>query len=398
MAGRRIVWWGAGTVVAAALVVASLGRGRNAGGGSDAAFETLPVQRGRIAARVTASGTLSALVTVQVGSQVSGRIKELHADFNSRVREGELLAEIDPRLFQASVEEARANAAAAEGNLARARAQAKDADRQHRRAVALAAEQGVVSRADLETAEANAEAAAASVQAQQGAVEQARAALHQAEVNLGYTRIVSPIDGIVISRDVDVGQTVAASLQAPTLFTIAQDLRKMQVNTSVAEADVGKLRGEMEASFTVDAYPGEVFRGVVRQIRNAPQTVQNVVTYDAVLDVENPDLKLRPGMTANVTFVYAEKDDVLRIPNSALRFRPPPGMQSGERPVPGRRIVWVLRDGRPKSVPIRTGISDGVFTECVDGDLREMDQVITGSIDTQNPRQRWGGRGLRGLG
>jgi HlyD family secretion protein len=231
-------------------------------------------------------------------------------------------------------------------------------------------------------------------------VEQAKASLQQAEVNLAYTNIISPTSGIVISRNVDVGQTVAASLQAPTIFVIAEDLAKMQVDTSVAEADVGRLRAGMEATFTVDAYPSETFKGVVRQIRNAPQTVQNVVTYDAVIDVDNPDLRLKPGMTANVTFVYGEKDDVLRVPNAAMRFRPPPDLlaQSGAAPAggnraksgagegtrqpstPDRRTVWVLREEKPSPVRIRIGISDGSFTEVVEGEIKAGDVVITDAI------------------
>jgi HlyD family secretion protein len=210
------------------------------------------VERGRIVAKVTATGTLSAIVTVQVGSQVSGRIQALYADYNSRVKKGQLIAKIDPQLFQAAQAQARANLAAAEGNLARARAQALDAERQYGRARALAAEK-LVAQADLDAAQAAYEGAAAGVKAAQGSVEQARAALHQTQVNLEYTNILSPTDGVVISRSVDVGQTVAASLQAPTLFVIAEDLSKMQVDTSVAEADVGRLRDGMAASFTVDA-------------------------------------------------------------------------------------------------------------------------------------------------
>jgi HlyD family secretion protein len=271
--------------------------------------------------------------------------------------------------------------------LVKARAQAVDARRQANRSRTLAAEH-LVAQADAETADATAQAAEAAVEAARGAVEQARAALHQAEVNLDYTDIVSPTSGVVISRNVDVGQTVAAALQAPTLFVIAEDLSKMQVDTSVAESDVGRLCAGMAATFTVDAYPSEVFRGVVRQIRNAPQTVQNVVTYDAVVDVANPDLKLKPGMTANVAFVYAEKDDVLRVPNTALRFRPPPGFaaSSGARPAaepsrpaeaPDGRTVWTLRAGVPAPVLIRTGISDGSLTEVVQGDLRPGDALVT---------------------
>jgi HlyD family secretion protein len=385
--------------IAAALVAAVVvWRWRAGAAGPGLQIETAKADRGRIVAKVTATGTLSAIVTVQVGSQVSGRIAALHADFNSPVKKGQLIAKIDPQLFQAAVEQARANFVAAQGNLAKSKAQAVDAERQYQRARALA-EGKLIAQADLDTAQSNSEAARAQVDASAGAVEQARAALHQASVNLAFTDILSPTNGVVISRNVDVGQTVAASLQAPTLFVIAEDLAKMQVDTSVAEADVGRLRAGMAASFTVDAYPAETFQGSVRQIRNAPQTVQNVVTYDAVIDVANPDLKLKPGMTANVTFVYAEKDDVLRLPNAALRFRPSPDLAAfsggagrpggranaggaGPAPkpaaqTPDRRTVWVLREDKPAQVRIRIGISDGAFTEVVEGGLEPGDQVIT---------------------
>jgi len=378
----------------------------SAGAKSEFKLETARLERGRIVAKVTATGTVSALVTVQVGSQVSGRVAALGADFNSQVKKGDHIAKIDPQLFQAAVEQARANLQAAQGNLARAKAQAVDGQRQADRARALA-EKKLIAQADLDTAQSNAEALAAQVQAAEGSVAQARAALNQAEVNLGYTDIRSPINGVVISRSVDVGQTVAASLQAPTIFTIAEDLKKMQVDTSVAEADVGRLEPGMPAVFTVDAYPSQVFRGKVRQIRNAAQTVQNVVTYDAVIDVDNPELKLRPGMTANVTFIYAEKDDVLRVPNAALRFKPPPGLlaESGRgggnaaagarrdtagasgRPeaargpeTPDRRTVWVLKEGKPAPVRVRTGISDGSATEVLEGDLQAGSEVVTDSV------------------
>lgn len=384
-------------LAAAALVLVAVGvwRWRSASDKPRLQMDTAGVDRGRIVAKVTATGTLSAIVTVQVGSQVSGRIAALHADFNTPVKKGQLIAKIDPQLFQAAVEQARANLVAAQGNLVKSKAQALDADRQYQRAKVLA-ERKLIAQADLDTAQSNAQAAAAQVDASAGAVEQARAGLHEAVVNLAYTNIISPTSGVVISRNVDVGQTVAASLQAPTLFVIAEDLAKMQVDTSVAEADVGRLRAGMDASFTVDAYPSDVFHGTVRQIRNAPQTVQNVVTYDAVIDVGNPDLKLKPGMTANVTFVYAQKDDVLRVPNAALRFRPPPDLPafSAARPGPngaGRgpqqapkqvdtpdlRTVWAVRDGQPVPVRIRTGISDGAFTEVVEGGLQPGDRLVT---------------------
>jgi HlyD family secretion protein len=335
---------------------------------------------------------------VQVGSQVSGRIQELLADFNTPVKKGQVIARIDPRLFQAAVDRERANLLAAEGNLAKARADAQDAERKFARARALQIER-VVSRADLDTAESTATAAKGEVAATEGAVAQARAALDQAKINLDYSTIVSPTDGVVIARNVDVGQTVAASLQAPTLFLIAQDLTKMQVDTSVAEADVGRLRPAMEATFTVDAYSGERFRGVVRQIRNAPETKLNVVTYDAVLDVANDDLRLKPGMTANVTFVVAERPGVLKVPNAALRFTPPDAALRGpDRAVaaPDHRAVWVLRDGKPLRVEIRTGITDGSFTEVIGGALRAGDPVITDATggDAGKGTPRMPGRGM----
>jgi HlyD family secretion protein len=397
-------------IVACVVVVAGvfgLWRFRQAKGSSQVRYDTSKVDRGRIVAKVTASGTLSAIVTVQVGSQVSGRVAALFADWNSQVKKGELVAKIDPQLFQASVLQARANLVAAQGNLAKVKAQAIDAERQYKRSVILA-ERKLIAQADLDTSQSTFDADKAAVDAAAGTVEQAKAQLSSAEVNLAYTDIISPTDGTVISRNVDVGQTVAASLQAPTLFLIAEDLRKMQVDTSVAEADIGKLRTGMKATFTVDAYPNERFIGTVRQVRNAPQTVQNVVTYDAVIDVANPDLKLKPGMTANCTFIWAERDDALRIPNAALRFRPPaemlaqlnPGAGTGQQgrganaeaaqgggaarrshagstPDPDRRTVWILRDGKPQAVVIRTGVSDGSLTEVVEGDLSQGDLVIT---------------------
>jgi HlyD family secretion protein len=356
-------------------------------------LQTLRADRGPIVAKVTATGTLSALVTVQVGSQVSGAIQEILVDFNSPVKKGQVLARLDPRLVEAALGQARANHMAAEANVMKAKAQKLDADHQYDRAKSLVADK-VTSQADADTALANANVAAAEVEAAQGAAEQTLAALNQAEVNLAFTTIVSPVDGIVISRNVDVGQTVAASLQAPTLFLIAEDLRKMQVDTSVAEADIGKLRDGMPASFTVDAYLSHLFHGKVRQIRNAPQSMQNVVTYDAVIDVDNPELELKPGMTASVTLIHAEKANVLRVPNAALRFRPPAawlasesnasaGPSSDPASDPGgnrssdrRRTVWVSRGGKPIPVGIETGISDGTLTEVAAGGLEEGDSLI----------------------
>jgi HlyD family secretion protein len=352
---------------------------------------TSKVERGRITAKVTATGTLSALVTVQVGSQVSGRLSEIKVDYNSMVKKGQLIARIDPELFVAAVEQSRANLLSAQSNVKKAKVQAVDAQRQAARAKELA-ERKLAAPADFETAQATADAATATVEAAESAIEQAKASLHQAEINLAYTTIVSPIDGIVVSRNVDVGQTVAASFQAPTLFVIAEDLRKMQVDTNVSEADVGRLKPGMEAGFSVDAYPGETFTGSVRQIRNSPQTLQNIVTYDAVIDVANPDLKLRPGMTANVTFVWAQKDDVVRIPNAAMRFHPStellaqiggrdgggPATPAAEpaREVKGGRSVWIMQGAVPVEAPIVTGISDGSQSELVQGEVKPGDALV----------------------
>ncbi len=382
--GRPGLWALVVGVVALAAVWAVNRPGKDAA----ASFETVAVQRRTVESSVTATGTLSALVTVQVGSQVSGRILELFVDYNSPVKKGQVIARIDPQLFQAAVERARANLLAARASVQRAKVEAENARRQAERSRTLR-EQQFISQAELDTAEATAESARTQVTSAEATLAQAQAALNEVEVQLRYTTIVSPTDGIVISRSVDVGQTVAASLQAPTLFTIAEDLRKMQVNTSVAESDVGRLEAGMRASFTVDAWPGERFDGVIRQIRNAPQTVQNVVTYDAIIDVENPKLRLKPGMTATVTIVTMHREDALAVPNPALRFRPPqppegdaaPGVGSGkERTEPGTRTVFVLRDGQPRPVRLKAGVTDGAFTEVVEGELREGERVITSML------------------
>jgi HlyD family secretion protein len=373
-------------------------------------YETAPVVRDDVSSHVTATGTLSPLVTVAVGSQVSGRIQSLGADFNSRVSKGQVIARLDPQLFEADVARQTANLAVANAALRRAEAELADAQRRHERAARLAVE-GVVGQQDADAAVTARDAAEAGVAAARASVRQAEAALQQARTNLAYTTILSPIDGIVISRDVDVGQTVAASLSAPVLFTIAEDLRQMELHTNVAESDVGQLREGMTAEFTVDAWPAARFSGVVKEVRYSPQTVQNVVTYDAVISVENPELKLRPGMTADVSFVVAERHDVLVVPNAALRFQPPAEVSKtvtvpdvatgGERrgprrsgdtdgrpgaPAPARqrwRIAWVLPSSqRPEPVKIRTGLTDGRNTEVLEG-VEEGTLVITGLIGAE---------------
>ena len=395
-------------------------------------FRTAKVDRASVSAKVTATGTLSARVTVQVGSQVSGRLQDIFVDFNSKVTKGQIIAKLDPRLFQAALMRANANWVQAKGQLEKSKAGVAQADRSLDRAKKMAAE-GLLGAADLEIAQVSLDSAKADVTVSKGGVDQAAASLNEAQVNLGFTTIVAPIDGIVLSRNVDVGQTVAASLQAPVLFTIAQDLRVIQLDTFVAEADVGKLKQGMEATFTVDAYPGQKFKGAVRDVRNASQTVQNVVTYDAVLDVQNEDGRLKPGMTANVTFVYAEAKDVLVVPNAALRFRPPteavdssgkkgargagshaPG---GNGPPPGggnaakrdedptRKRIYLVRNDQAVSVRVTTGVTDGSNTEISSPDLKEGDEVgveyvapdsAAPKTPTTTPGQTTPGGGSRG--
>ncbi len=282
---------------------------------------TTTVTRGEVVQTVDATGTLEATTTVQVGTQVSGTIKALHADFNSVVRQGQVIAELEPSLFESQVEQARATLVRLEADLERAKVQVEDTQVKLERAKALLTRQ-LIPFTDLETAEINARQAQASLRAAEAQLVQARASVNQAEVNLGHTIIRAPIEGIVISRDVDVGQTVAASMQAPTLYVIARDLRQMQVNANIDESDIGKIEPGQAVRFRVDAYPNEVFRGTVRQVRLQPVVSQNVVSYVTIIDVRNADQKLKPGMTATLTLEVARADDILRVPNAALRFRP----------------------------------------------------------------------------
>src|SRR5205814_1859997 len=284
-------------------------------------YRTEPVTRGTVNESVSATGDVSALVTVSVGSQVSGIIDKLYVDFNSPVKKGQLLATLDPRLFQAQMEKAEATLASAKANVEKAHVAYADSKRIATRQQELR-QTGLISQADLDTAMATRDQNAAALPAAKASVLQARADRDMAAANLAFTKIASPIDGIVVSRNVDVGQTVAAAFQAPTLFLIANDLTKMQILANIDEADVGKVREDLEARFTVDAYPGEIFTGKIREVRQAPTTIQNVVTYAAVIAAPNPDHKLRQGMTASVTVTAAHKDDALRVPNAALRFRP----------------------------------------------------------------------------
>src|SRR5438067_2559286 len=366
-------------------------------GADDAQYQTAPVTRGTITQAVTATGSCSPVVSVQVGSQVSGNIQNLYADYNTSVKEGQIIAQLDPTVFQAVVHQA-------EGDLANAQAALELAQATAKRKQELLA-QHAAPQADVDTALAGLHQAEATVKIKQ-------ANLEKSEADLDHCTIYSPIDGVVISRAVDVGQTVAASMNAPVLFTIANDLHNMQIDASVSEADVGNVEIGQTVNFTVDAFPFETFRGKVTQVRNAPTTVQNVVTYDCVIEVNNEELKLKPGMTANVSIVIASRENALRLPNAALRFRPPEAQESAAAAPAARersgggggrgagdggrgraqhgqstttRTVYLLPDGakKPKPAQAKLGITDGIFTEVLDG-LKENDPVVTGMISSRS--------------
>jgi len=364
-------------------------------------YRTARITRGDIVEAVTASGSVNAVTTVQVGTQVSGVVKEIAIDFNSQVKKGQVIARIDPAPFQSKVDEARANRLAAEANLEKARASLADAERNLARTSELF-EKNLTPQSALDTAETSARMARAQVGVAAAGIEQARAALSVAETNLGYTNIASPVDGIVINRNVDVGQTVAASFQTPTLFTIAQDLTKMQIDSNVAEADIGRVIAGQEVEFTVDAWPGTTFKGAVLQVRNAPITVQNVVSYDVVVKVANPELKLKPGMTANVSVIIARHGNVMKIPNAALRFKPKEMPESRKMPggdQPKGPSVWTLTagkaNGKPKRTSVKTGATDGSFTELVSGEIAEGAEVIVEAQAAAKDQQNAAMRGPR---
>ena len=372
-------------VIAVAAVLAAAGFFWRTNKGNDLKFRTEKVVRGDITSTVSASGTVNAVTTVLVGTQVSGTVKEIFVDFNSAVKKNQIIAQIDPSTFEAQVEQARAGLLLAKANLEKSEASFADALRSMNRARELFLK-NLISRSDGDTAETNFLTAKAQVAASKAQVAQSEATLRTAETNMRYTRIISPVDGIVVSRNVDVGQTVAASFQTPTLFTIAQDLTKMQINTNVDEADIGKVKTDMDVDFTVDAYPETTFRGKVFQVRNAPISVQNVVTYDVVVKVSNPDLRLKPGMTANVSVIISTHGNVLKLPKAALRFSPgtpEKGRAGRQQKGPG---VWILENNSPKRIAVSTGISDGMHSELLSNDLKEGQEVIVESIGKANEK------------
>ena len=394
-------------------------------------FTTTAATRGDVVQVVEATGKLQAVTTVQVGSQVSGTIESLHADFNSQVRKGQVVARLDSSVMAAQVAQADANLVRLNSEVERARIQVDDAQTKLRRAKDLFAK-GLIPAVDLETADINAKQADASLVSARAQVTQAQASLNQNRVNLSHTIITAPVDGIVISRNVDVGQTVAASMSAPTLFEIAKDLTEMQVNASVDEADIGLIKPGQNVTFKVDAYPKDTFAGTVAQVRLDPVVAQNVVSYVTIINVPNRELKLKPGMTANVTIEVARADDVVRVPNAALRFRPtqemlpqvaqnPSGQQAngeGRGAWAGRQNgsqagarnrsaddtiarVWTLQDGQLHPVRVRTGVTDGTVTAVVDGQISENTTVVTGVASattasanqpTTSPLMPFGGR------
>lgn len=357
-------------LVIGAVLFAAFGRGvfsRKEGVNYDMA----PIERRDISSFVTAIGNVSAVTTVEVGTQVSGTIREIYVDYNSIVNKGQIIALIDPTTFEAQVEQAKANLMQAKAGLQRAQATLADAKRNLDRQKMLW-ERDLIARSDLDSAQTNYDLAVAGVSEADANVLQAQASLKKVETDLGYTRIYSPVDGIVVSRDVDAGQTVAASFQTPTLFTIAEDLTKMQIETNVDEADIGNVREGLEVTFTVDAYPNAVFSGRIKQVRIASSVVENVVTYPVIIDVSNPDLMLKPGMTANVTIITDKKENVLAVPSAAFRYRP----SAYEGELLRGRVLWVLEEGRPLPIQVETGISDGAYVEIKSDDLKEGDRVI----------------------
>lgn len=413
---RRRPWWIVVVLVLAAAIAGGVVIARRKAAAPAPRYLTATVTRGDLTETVRATGTVRPVLEVQVGAQISGRVTNVAVDFNTRVRRGDLLAELDATPYQAQAAQVRASLASARAVLVQRRADLTLAERNLTRASALRA-QNLNAQADVDSAVATRDSARAAVGVAQAQVEQATAAVEVARTNLTYTRILAPIDGIVATRAVDPGQTVAASLQTPTLFIIDNDLTQMRVIANVDEANIGKLTEGMEAVARVDAFPRESFRGTVRELRITPTTTNGVVTYQAVIDVANPQSRLRPGMTATVTAVAARHPDVLRVPNAALRYRPtgasaepatPGGGGGGDGGTTGRRQrgergergerggggggerperggVYVLRGEQAVRVPVTVGLTDGVMTEVASPELAEGARVVVDETDSANP-------------
>jgi HlyD family secretion protein len=355
-------------------------------------YVTLPVTRGAVTHTVTATGTVNPELTIIVGSYVSGVIQQLFCDYNTKVKPGQVCAKIDPRPYQTVVEQSKANLAVGKAQLQKDQASvdyAKVTSERFNRLVELNA----ATRDAADNATSVYEQALAQITFDEATIQQRQAVLDAAQVNLDYTDIVSPVEGTVVSRNVTRGQTVAASFQTPTLFLIATDLAKMQVDTNVSESDIGGVKDGDKGTFTVDAFPKRVFEGKVTQVRQSPQTVQNVVTFDAVISVDNHDLTLKPGMTASTRIIVDQRSDVIRVPDQALRYMPGGLASTGTEPlpVPGAGTptsetspLWVLRDGQPVALSVVLGLDDESFTEIVSGDVRPGDQVVVAEETSQS--------------
>lgn len=338
----------------------------------DSGYITVPAKVDTIVEAVEASGTVNPVNTVDIGSQVSGMIKDIYVDYNSKVTKGQLLAQIDPSLFQAQVDKARGDLEAARSNKAKIQAMLVYDKKNYERYKRLY-EKNYVAKSDLDLAEATYKSDLAQIAAAQGTINQAQATLNNNLTNLRYTKIVSPVDGIVVSRAVDVGQTVAASFQTPTLFQVAQDLTNMQIEVNVSEADIGKIKKGQEVEYTLDGYADSVFHGKVTEVRIAPTTVSNVVTYTVIVDVDNKDQKMIPGMTANASIITNKSENVICVPTDALKFTPKEITGGKKYKEQG---LWILRNNKPTRISIETGAKDSDRTEIISKELKENDRVI----------------------
>ncbi len=356
-------------------------------------FKTESIISGEISQTVTASGTVNPVTSISVGTQVSGTIKKLYVDFNSPVKKGQLLAEIDPSLFEAQVAQTRANLYSAQANLQKIKSIVVNDEKTYKRNKELYSK-NFISRSDVDLAEATYNSGKAQINAANAQIAQASAALQNNLTNLRYTKIISPVNGIVVTRNIDVGQTVAASFQTPTLFLVAQDLTQMYIYTSVSEADIGKIKLGQDVEYTLDGYPDSIFKGKVKQIRISPTTVQNVVTYDVVISVNNKDYILKPGMTANVSIITAKKKNILLVPNASLRFTPNFGDDAPKYKTQG---IWILVKEKPERINVKTGISDGINTEIISDKLKKGDLVITQIAEKSKKSANNRPRGMRGF-
>lgn len=349
--------------------------------GDKADYITAPVERRTITQIVEATGTIEPVNTVDIGSQVSGMINEIYVDYNSEVKKGQLLAQIDTSLFEAQLNQSKANIDNAKATLMKNKAVLEYDTKTYNRYKNLYA-RNLVSKNDLDSAESAYKTDLAQVAAAKASIMQAQANYNTAAANMRYTKIISPVDGIVISKEVEVGQTVAASFQTPTLFTVAEDLTKMRIETSVSEADIGKVKEGQEVEYTLDGYPDSIFTGVVTQVRLSPTTESNVVTYTVIIEVENEESKLMPGMTANVSIITDKKENILTVPNQALKFTTVDNKQKYDQ-----KGIWIKQKNKPTRVSIETGVSDDSYTEIISDKVKDGDIVYIGSRGGNNKKK-----------